>query len=62
MKTKLMIVLIALIFALIACAGPQRISIRQCKEIATATEEVVVFQPTECMSTEILGDFSMLPF
>ncbi|KKN31154.1 hypothetical protein LCGC14_0826630 [marine sediment metagenome] len=54
MKKKLMIVLIMLTFTLIACAGPQRISIRQCKEVGTVT--------TECMSTEILGDFSMLPF
>ena len=54
MKKKLIVVLIMLTFTFIACAGPQRISIRQCKEVAAMT--------VECMSTEIVGDFSMLPF
>ena len=53
-KLMLAVILFGFIFLVGACAGPQRISIKQCKE-ATATE-------SECMSIEITGDISILPF
>ena len=51
---KRMLVLIVLSFALVACVGANRLTVKQCKEI-TSTEK-------ECMTFEVEGKSDLLSF